>query len=95
MFMGAYHSTKPPRRKAVLSLMSQAAGSPVTRVASPRIRNAQAGPARRMRGSNAMLRTAPPRPPQATTTPFANPRLRLKYCAGVLARTFTIIISAD
>lgn len=71
--------------------MNHAAGSPVAIVLKPRVRNAQAGPAARIRGSSAKLRTAPPKPPPAKTTPLAKPRFLLKYCADPVEVTWNYV----
>jgi len=40
----SYHSTNPGQGTATRSFMNHAAGKPVTRVASPRMRNVQGSP---------------------------------------------------
>ena len=71
----------------VLSLFSHAAGRPVARVVSPRMRYAQATPSFWTSASTLRLMAAPPKPPPAKTSPFARPRLALKYWAGMTERT--------
>ena len=65
MMMMTYHSINMAFRTGERSLISQAAGRPVTRVKMPRMRKVHAGLTRCMRNSIMKLITAPPIPPPA------------------------------
>lgn len=65
MMMMTYHSMNVAFRTGERSLISQAAGKPIARVAMPRMRKVHAGSTRCMINSIMKLITAPPIPPPA------------------------------
>lgn len=79
-----FHSTNWALRSGTRSFMRYAAGRPVAMIINPRMRNDQDMPTLSMSALSMKLTAVPPRPPPAYTTPFAMPRLALKYCAGMI-----------